>query len=329
MTCCHVSAVVNSQALSVMPFAPSVRYPLTRDLAILSSLLVAALLAAIPAVAQQASGLLAVRPGEGAAVIRGATPPLPDAPSASHANEPNSLGSDLGHGVLTVGRDEITLIKAPFQKKNLKWDALFVAAVAPLIATDEHVAHATNPAWSGASGTLSNALLGADAGVASAVFVTGLITDNTHAKDTGVAAARASVDSLVMFAAMKAIFQRQRPFSGGAEGKFFSGNWSNGSFPSGHAMFDWTIASVIAHEYPKWEVAVAMYSLALFGSGSRVTAGVHFPSDVVVGSTFGYLIGRYVAKQSNHLPGDAPLHPRSKLLRAEDAVLSHVSVGAP
>ena len=160
-----------------------------------------------------------------------------------------------------------------------------------------------------------------------AIFVTGLVTDNTHAKDTGVATARAAIDSVIMFAAMKAIFQRQRPFSGGAEGKFFSGNWNNGSFPSGHAMFDWTIASVIAHEYPRWEVAAAMYSLALFGSGSRVTAGVHFPSDVVVGSTLGFLVGRYVAKQDNHLPGDAPAHPHSKILRVEDAVLSHVTVG--
>jgi len=252
---------------------------------------------------------------------------LPDAPSSSSEVPPSSFGESLGHGVMTIGKDELTFIKAPFKPENLKWDALFVAAVAPLVATDEHVAQATNPAWYGTSDTLSNALLGTTAGTAGAIFVTGLITDNTHAKDTGVATARAAVDSVVMYAAMKAVFQRQRPFSGGAEGKFFSGNWSNGSFPSGHSMFDWTIASVIAHEYPKWEVAAAMYSLALFGSGSRVTAGVHFPSDVVVGSTLGYLIGRYVAKQDNHLPGDAPAHPRSKILRVEDAVLSHVSLG--
>ncbi len=267
-----------------------------------------------------------------AALNSGVTAPalsatLPDAPSNSTDVQSNSLGAELGHGVATIGKDELTFIKAPFQKKNLKWDALFVAAVAPLIATDEHVADATNPAWFGTSGTLSNALLAADAGTAGAIFVTGLVTDNTHAKDTGVATARAAIDSVIMFAAMKAIFQRQRPFSGGAEGKFFSGNWNNGSFPSGHAMFDWTIASVIAHEYPKWEVAAAMYSLALFGSGSRVTAGVHFPSDVVVGSTLGFLVGRYVAKQDNHLPGDAPAHPHSKILRVEDAVLSHVTVG--
>ena len=84
---------------------------------------------------------------------------------------------------------------------------------------------------------------------------------------------------------------------------------------------------MIAHEYPAWPVAVAMYSLAAAGSVPRVTAAVHFPSDVVVGGVFGYLIGRYVARQDNHLPGGAPIHKSSRFTRLEDSVLSHVSVG--
>ena len=170
-------------------------------------------------------------------------------------------------------------------------------------------------------------MVGIDSGYCRRNFHNRATTDNTHAKDTGVATARAVADSVIMYGAMKAIFSRERPFSGGAEGKFFSGNWSDGSFPSGHSMFNWTIASVIAHEYPKWPVAVVMYGLATASSTYRVTAGVHFPSDVVAGGVFGYLIGRYVAKQDNHLPGDSPIHPKSKLLRAEDAVLSHVNIG--
>src|SRR5579884_3799889 len=71
---------------------------------------------------------------------------LPDSPSSSTEIQSQAFGEQLGRGVLTIGKDELTFIKAPFQPKNLKWDALFVAAVAPLIATDEHVAHATNPA---------------------------------------------------------------------------------------------------------------------------------------------------------------------------------------
>lgn len=289
-----------------------------------AALILLAILSPGVAVAQQALPMQSARALPPGVVDGSDSSALPDAPSASSATE-SSVGSTVIHAVTTVAKDEVVFIKAPFKKKNLKWDALFVAAVAPLIATDEHVAHAVNPEWNATSKTLSNALVGTEAASAGAIFVTGLVTDNEHAKDTGVATARAVADSVVMYTAMKLVFQRERPFSGGAEGKFFSANWTSGSFPSGHSMFDWTIASVIAHEYPKWPVALAMYSMALAGSGSRVTAGVHFPADVVVGSTFGFLIGRYVAAQENHLPGHEPSHRRSKLLRAEDAVLSHVT----
>jgi membrane-associated phospholipid phosphatase len=250
---------------------------------------------------------------------------LPDAPSTSLDEQSSSFGGELGRGVLVIGKDELTFVKAPFRKKNLKWDALFVAALVPLIATDEHVVQQVNPAWHDTGIAVSNAILGINVVTAGGIFITGLATDNTHAKETGVATARAVADSVIMYGAMKVVFQRERPFSGGAEGKFFSGNWSNGSFPSGHSMFNWTIASVIAHEYPKWPVELAMYSLATASSTYRVTAGVHFPSDVVAGGVLGFLIGRYVAKQDNHLPGDAPAHPHSKILRVEDAVLSHVT----
>ena len=222
---------------------------------------------------------------------------LPDAPSSSTDVQSSSFGEELGHGVLTIGKDELTFIKAPFKKKNLKWDVLFVAALTPLIATDEHVVQQVNPAWHDTGIAVSNAILGIDVVTAGGIFITGLATDNTHAKDTGVATARAVADSVIMYGAMKADLQRERPFSGGAEGKFFSGNWSNGSFPSGHSMFNWTIASVIAHEYPKWPVAVVMYGLATASSTYRVTAGVHFPSDVVAGGVLGYS-GRPLCRQT-------------------------------
>lgn len=253
---------------------------------------------------------------------------LPDAPSASQAAvESHSFGSELGRGVLVIGKDELTFIKAPFQKKNIKWDLLVVGVTAPLIATDEQVARQVNPAWHDNSLTVSNALTYANVAAAGGIFLTGLITDNDHAKDTGVATARGAADAFLLYGAMKVIFQRERPYTNNAEGQFFSGNWQSGSFPSGHSTLDWTIASVIAHEYPKWPVQLAMYSLATAVSTTRVTGGVHFPSDVVVGGMLGYLVGRYVAKQDNHWPGDHSVHSSNRFSRAEDAVLSHVAIG--
>ena len=48
------------------------------------------------------------------------------------------------------------------------------------------------------------------------------------------------------------------------------------------------------HAIPGWRVRLVVYGLAATVSASRVMARQHFPSDVVVGSTLGYLIGGYV-----------------------------------
>jgi membrane-associated phospholipid phosphatase len=70
----------------------------------------------------------------------------------------------------------------------------------------------------------------------------------------------------------------------------------DGSFPAGHAAASWALARVIASEYPSKPVQFAAYAFALAISASRVTGRQHFPSDVLVGGTFGYLIGGYVVR---------------------------------
>jgi membrane-associated phospholipid phosphatase len=51
---------------------------------------------------------------------------------------------------------------------------------------------------------------------------------------------------------------------------------------------------VIAAEYPGILPKVGAYCFATAISISRVTGRNHFPSDALVGTTFGYLIGGYV-----------------------------------
>jgi membrane-associated phospholipid phosphatase len=103
------------------------------------------------------------------------------------------------------------------------------------------------------------------------------------------------VDSVVVVEVTKVIFRRERPLYNNAAGDFLAPNVvTNGSFPSSHSMLAWTLAGVIASEYPSKRVQLSVYSIASGVSLTRVLGQEHFPSDVLVGAAAGWLIGHYV-----------------------------------
>lgn len=131
------------------------------------------------------------------------------------------------------------------------------------------------------------------AGVAAGIYLTGRATHNDHLRETGLLAAEALIDSGIVVSALKTASQRQRPPDDHSSGEFFDGG---SSFPSGHAISAWSLATVIAQEYGHHRplVQVGAYGLAAAVSMSRYTGRNHFLSDVLVGSAIGYGIGRYV-----------------------------------
>lgn len=260
---------------------------------------------------------------------------IPEAPSSTKSQRA-SFKQGLATAVKSIGQDEWHMIKAPFETQGLGfdtgtplrnttlyWNAAVMTGTGVLIANDESVAQQVSPAWHQTSTNVANACTYGTAATAGGIYLTGLFTHDEHARRTGVLAAEASIDSFLLYGSMKLIFNRQRPYTDREDGKFFAGNFSDGSFPSGHAALAWTLASVVAHEYPKWPVQLAMYSMATAVSTTRVTGGQHFPSDVFVGSTLGFLVGRYVANKDKH--ADFPARSSSKVARLSDAVLEHVS----
>ncbi len=252
--------------------------------------------------------------------------PLPDAPPGPQERSSKSFASSLGTAVKTIGKDELHIIKAPFSlnTSTMKWDALVIGATGILIANDESVLHQVPASWHDTSINISNAGVYGLGAAASGIFVTGLITHNEHATDTGIRSAEASVDSVILYAALKAVLARERPYTGQGEGRFFTDNWSAGSFPSGHATLAWTLASVMAHEYPNWPMRLLMYGVATAVSTTRVTGGVHFPADVFSGSVIGYGVGTYVTHKDRQ-KAPSP-HSQNKIRRVQNAVLERVAI---
>jgi membrane-associated phospholipid phosphatase len=137
-----------------------------------------------------------------------------------------------------------------------------------------------------------------------ALYGVGLIRRDIYAQRTFLLAGEAVLTSEILTSVMKDVTRRANPALVPVGGDFSDtwfkkthGSWVRGvgSFPSGHTISAFSVATVYAKRYPskKWKPIVA-YSLAGVVGFSRSSLETHFPSDVVLGAALGYFIGRYV-----------------------------------
>lgn len=96
--------------------------------------------------------------------------------------------------------------------------------------------------------------------------------------------------ALLVEGPLKAIFRRRRPFHKVVEVVVIGTKPSNWSFPSGHAASAFAGAHLMAREIPS--LSWFFYGMAAIVASSRVYLGVHYPSDVVIGSTVGVFLSR-------------------------------------
>lgn len=135
-------------------------------------------------------------------------------------------------------------------------------------------------------------------GVAASLYLLGKISGDAQRKEAGLLSGEAAANSLGVTYGLKYATGRTRPLSGnGAGGVFAMGD----SFPSAHAAVAWSIASVLAHEYPGPLTKVLVYGAATAISAARIRAKEHFPSDVVVGAGMGWLIGDLVYRRHHRI----------------------------
>jgi membrane-associated phospholipid phosphatase len=164
---------------------------------------------------------------------------------------------------------------------------------AGLMATDRDFSKhlSQNPTTISHCTKLSNASLGALIGGAGGMWLLSQASYNEHWSETGFLAGEAALNSLMLVEGLKYSLRRERPFQGDGRGPFFRGRTS---FPSEHSAAAWSIAGIIAHEYPGPLTKIAAYSLASFVSYSRVRSRHHFPSDVFIGGLVGNLAAQNV-----------------------------------
>ena len=86
------------------------------------------------------------------------------------------------------------------------------------------------------------------------LWLSSLKTDDAHARETGFLGAEAFANTAAVVGLTQLIAGRERPTEGNGNGRFWQNNTLGSSFPSAHSSFTWTLASVVAHEYPKVEV---------------------------------------------------------------------------
>src|SRR5262249_18712949 len=110
-------------------------------------------------------------------------------------------------------------------------------------------------------------LIGTEATVG-ALYIYGLKNHNEHAHEAGFLETESFVDSYAMkelVNVISGISGRLRPEEGNGHGDFFVNHSFDSSFPSGHAMLTWSMASVLADEYPSGHTLGDCGGSELFG----------------------------------------------------------------
>ncbi len=187
---------------------------------------------------------------------------------------------------------EIWTSPAKLRFSDTEWLVPLSGISAGLFVTDHDFSKhlSQNPTTISHYKTLSSAGVGALVGGAAGMWALGHVSHNEHWSETGFLAGEAALNSFVAVESFKYTLRRQRPYQGDGSGPFFQSGGT--SFPSEHAAAAWSVAGVIAHEYPGPFTKIMAYGLASLVSVSRVKAHQHFPSDVVVGSVIGNLIAQ-------------------------------------
>lgn len=181
-----------------------------------------------------------------------------------------------------------------------------VAVTAGLVATDRFTEKpfTTTTEFHGFNSVFNATAASAEiAAVPVGLYTFGLLRKDSYAAHTALLAGEALADSEIVVTALKTATRRSRPEYISSNGNL-ADTWfeapggvgvGHGSFPSGHTIAAFSVATVMARRYGKahrWVPYVA-YGLAATIGFSRMSTLAHFPSDVFLGAALGYSVSRF------------------------------------
>jgi membrane-associated phospholipid phosphatase len=222
---------------------------------------------------------------------------LPDAPQAQLAPDATPTIRNLPRNFI---RDQAGIWTSPFriQAHDLKLLIPLGLVTGAAIVTDRRTLRdvvSLDPSFNNTNTNASNVMIGGFIAAPVLMYGVGHFRDDDHARETGILGAEAILDGLVVEQGMKLIFWRERPYQDGGRGRFFQTSVGvDSSFPSSHSVLAWSTAAVIASEYPNKLTQIGVYTAAAGVSFTRLMGQQHFPSDLIVGSAVGWLVGHYV-----------------------------------
>ncbi len=124
----------------------------------------------------------------------------------------------------------------------------------------------------------------------------GYIAPDMKAKTTFLLSTESFIITGAFVQTLKHVTGRHRPYTGDPHdtwsGPTTKSEWL--SFPSGDASTAFSIASVVASEYPNIVVVPLVYGISTLVALERVYTNAHWASDVFIGSAIGYYTGKAI-----------------------------------
>ncbi len=206
----------------------------------------------------------------------------------------SATGHQVSHDMRWMGSGILLAPKRAIKPSNLKWEIPVVAATAVMVNVGDNPTSTriNNTHEENVANTFGNIGLYSEWGLAGALFAAGCAGHSDNLRSAGLQALEAGGSAMAIDGMVKILTNRVRPNATKSNGNF----WDAGgrSFASGHAAASFAISSVLAkHTNSRWK-KIALYGAAGAIAFSRFPAKQHFLSDIIVGSTIGYVVGTYM-----------------------------------